>query len=86
MSQPIFKRQLSHLSTAIFENATEEGRRRLLSISVSRSYFDTESKSWKSTAISLNEADLPAIRKLILETEDWLLRTQGATALEASHG
>ncbi|MCA9075286.1 MAG: hypothetical protein KDA93_09655 [Planctomycetaceae bacterium] len=74
MSQPIFKRELSHLSVAVFENERDGDKSPLRSISISRRYFDRSDEEWKSSAMSVNPADVPAIRQLLAPVEEFLMQ------------
>ncbi len=85
MAAPIFKRNLGHLSVAVFENERQGDSPPARSISVSRRYFDRQSEEWKSSAVSLNPADVPAISKLLQVVEQWLI-DQTTTAANSENG
>jgi len=73
MSQPVFKRELGHLSVAVFENERDGDKTPLRSVSVSRRYFDRNDDEWKSSVMSVNPADVPGLRRLLEPVEEFLL-------------
>lgn len=75
MTHPIFKRELGHLSVAIFENEREGDRTPMRSISLSRRYFDRGEDQWKSSTMSVNPADVPTLHRLLGPVEQFLLDT-----------
>lgn len=73
MAAPVFKRQLGHLSVAVFENERQGDAPPARSISIARRYFERQAEEWKTSSVSLNPADVPAISRLLQSVELWLL-------------
>ena len=74
MSLPIMKRELGHLSVAVWNNQRDEGDGTFQSVSISRRYFDRKEGEWKSSSVSLNPADVPVITLLLASLQQELIR------------
>lgn len=77
MAAPIYRRQLGHLSVAVFENERQGDASPARTVSVARRYFDRQTEEWKTSSVSLNPADVPAISRLLATAETWLLEQSG---------
>ncbi|MEZ6055495.1 MAG: hypothetical protein R3C01_02200 [Planctomycetaceae bacterium] len=75
MNKPIAKRELGHLSVAVWANEREEQGTTFRSVSLSRRYYDRQGGEWKSTTVSLNPADVPTVVRLLQEIEGELIET-----------
>lgn len=73
MTAPIVRRRLGHLSVSVFGSERSESGTPLQSISIARRYFDRSDEEWKTTSVSLNPADLPAVGVLLQNVQKWLI-------------
>ncbi|MCA8997698.1 MAG: hypothetical protein KDA80_11950 [Planctomycetaceae bacterium] len=70
---PIQKAQLGPLSVAVFENSRESDAAPVRSVSIAKRYFDRSAEEWKTTSVSLNPADVPAVIELMKSIQSWLI-------------
>lgn len=75
MNKPIAKRELGHLSVAVWANERQDDGGAFRSVSLSRRYYDRQSGEWKSTSVSLNPADVPTVIRLLQGIESELIET-----------
>ena len=76
-TQPTKRFRLGSITVTIWPNQDRQGRR-YHTTTISRSYRDANGK-WADSG-SLRPADLPVVRSLTTQAQDWLLSQENAAA------